>query len=139
MSTPTAAGETAPRMAITLPTVAPIPRWQSGIARTPCTQGREAMFRSCATAALSASSGGSHILTGAAVSARVIGSWARSGEVTDGLLPAGRVCPDQHGAASGCSELEQQPFHPLTAHMLPAPIPVRSVEGTRETSPDVIP
>ena len=48
MSTPTAAGMTAPSVGMTLPTVAPLPRCTSGIAAThPCTMGRDAMFSSC--------------------------------------------------------------------------------------------
>ena len=47
MSTPTAAGATAPRMAITEPTVAPRPAWTSGMTATWCaTQGRAATFLS---------------------------------------------------------------------------------------------
>ena len=51
MSTPTAAGTIAPRVAITDPTVAPMPRCTSGMAAT-CrnTNGRRAMLRSCASA-----------------------------------------------------------------------------------------
>src|SRR6185369_14135047 len=45
MSTPTAAGATAPRMAMTEPTVAPRPACTSGITATWCaTQGSEATF-----------------------------------------------------------------------------------------------
>ena len=51
MSTPTAAGTIAPRVAITEPTVAPMPRCTSGIAATwRNTNGRRAMFRSWASA-----------------------------------------------------------------------------------------
>ena len=46
MSTPTALGLTASRIAITEPTVAPLPRWTSGITRTFSTQGSREMFRS---------------------------------------------------------------------------------------------
>src|SRR5690242_2552891 len=51
MSTPTAAGHTAPFVATTLPTVAPMPRCTSGIAAT-ClkTNGSDAVFFSCAIA-----------------------------------------------------------------------------------------
>ena len=34
MSTPTAAGMTAPSVGMTLPTVAPLPRWASGMSAT---------------------------------------------------------------------------------------------------------
>src|SRR5258705_7998727 len=51
MSTPTAAGLTAPFIAITLPTVAPLPKCTSGIAATWWkTQGRAEMFFSCSSA-----------------------------------------------------------------------------------------
>src|SRR5678816_4039856 len=46
MSTPTAAGETAPRMPMTDPTVAPFPKCTSGMTATWATQGRLAMLRS---------------------------------------------------------------------------------------------
>ena len=46
MSTPTAAGMIAPTVGMTLPTVAPIPQWTSGIAATqPWTNGSRATFR----------------------------------------------------------------------------------------------
>ena len=52
MSTPTAAGATAPRIAITEPTVAPLPRCTSGMTATWCaTQGSAAMFLSWSSAA----------------------------------------------------------------------------------------
>ena len=58
MSTPTAAGLTAPFIAMTLPTVAPLPKWTSGIAATWWkTQGSEEMFFSCSSATPSISSG----------------------------------------------------------------------------------
>ncbi len=48
MSTPTAAGMIAPCVAITEPTVAPLPTCTSGItARCECTNGMRAMFSSC--------------------------------------------------------------------------------------------
>lgn len=53
MSTPTAAGTIAPSVGITLPTVAPIPQWTSGIAATqPCTKGSRATFSSWRRASL---------------------------------------------------------------------------------------
>lgn len=53
MSTPTAAGATAPFIAITEPTVAPLPKCTSGITAT-ClnTHGSAAIFRSCSSADL---------------------------------------------------------------------------------------
>ena len=54
MSTPTAAGTIAPRVGITEPTVAPMPRWTSGIAATcECTKGRRATLQSWRCAASS--------------------------------------------------------------------------------------
>src|SRR4029453_14832670 len=50
MSTPTAAGETAPRMPMTEPTVAPFPKCTSGMTATWATQGRLAMLRSWVSA-----------------------------------------------------------------------------------------
>ena len=65
MSTPTAAGETAPFMAITDPTVAPFPTWQSGIAATWWkTHGRPEAARSCVRAPDSTSAIGAQIFTG---------------------------------------------------------------------------
>src|SRR5581483_11106230 len=61
MSTPTAAGQTAPRMAMTEPTVAPFPRWTSGITARPVIQGRVEMLRSCCIAALSTVAGSAHM------------------------------------------------------------------------------
>ena len=46
MSTPTAGGETALRIAMTEPTVTPLPRCTSGMARTPWTHGSREMLRS---------------------------------------------------------------------------------------------
>src|SRR5439155_2313106 len=65
MSTPTAAGDTAPFIATTEPTVAPLPRCTSGMAAT-CDQhhGSDARLRSCASACGSTSSSGAHSLTG---------------------------------------------------------------------------
>src|SRR6266851_4613301 len=54
MSTPTAAGMIAPLVGITLPTVAPIPQWTSGIAAIHLKmKGSCAAFRSCLRAASS--------------------------------------------------------------------------------------
>jgi len=65
MSTPTAAGMMAPRVGITLPTVAPIPQCTSGIAATwPCTIGSWATLRSCASAFSSVCTPRTHALTG---------------------------------------------------------------------------
>lgn len=64
MSTPTAAGQTAPFIAITEPTVAPLPRWTSGITARPCSQGRVEMLRSCCMAAPSTVAGSAHIRMG---------------------------------------------------------------------------
>ena len=51
MSTPTAAGMIAPRVGITEPTVAPLPRWTSGITATHGpTNGIDAMLRNCSCA-----------------------------------------------------------------------------------------
>ena len=49
MSTPTAAGMIAPRVGMTEPTVAPLPRWASGISAT-CgwMNGSEAVVTACA-------------------------------------------------------------------------------------------
>ncbi len=64
MSTPTAAGQTAPFIAMTEPTVAPLPRWTSGITARPCSQGRELMLRSCCMAWPSTVAGSAHIRMG---------------------------------------------------------------------------
>ena len=57
MSTPTAAGATAPRIAMTDPTVAPLPRCTSGMTATWCaTQGRAATFFSWLMTSVSTSS-----------------------------------------------------------------------------------
>ena len=51
MSTPTAAGIIAPLVGITEPTVAPRPKWTSGMtARWECTNGNPATFSSCSRA-----------------------------------------------------------------------------------------
>jgi hypothetical protein len=51
MSTPTAAGTIAPRVAITVPTVAPLPRCTSGITATgPARIGSSDTWRICSTA-----------------------------------------------------------------------------------------
>jgi hypothetical protein len=61
MSTPTAAGATAPRIATTDPTVAPLPRCTSGMTATWCaTHGRAATFFSCVITCESTSSIGAH-------------------------------------------------------------------------------
>ena len=68
MSTPTAAGATAPFIAITEPTVAPLPRWTSGITATWCaTQGSAATFLSCVMTSESTSSSGAHSSMGRCV------------------------------------------------------------------------
>ena len=60
-STPTAAGETAWRMAMTEPTVAPLPKCTSGMTATWWkTQGRAAMFLSWARACDSTSWASAH-------------------------------------------------------------------------------
>lgn len=66
MSTPTAAGTIAPLVAITEPTVAPMPQWMSGMAAT-CLwmKGSAATLRSCFAAASSTSTPRVHILIGA--------------------------------------------------------------------------
>jgi hypothetical protein len=61
MSTPTAAGRDRVFMAMTLPTVAPLPRWTSAMTATWCaTQGRAATFLSCVMTFESTSSSGAH-------------------------------------------------------------------------------
>jgi hypothetical protein len=65
MSTPTAAGITAPTVGITLPTVAPIPKCTSGIATTqPWMNGRLAALVSCARASASNGTPRVHAFTG---------------------------------------------------------------------------
>ena len=65
MSTPTAAGTTAPRVGTTLPIVAPMPQWTSGITATwRCTKGSEATLRSCARASSSNATPRVHDFTG---------------------------------------------------------------------------
>jgi hypothetical protein len=57
MSTPTAAGMIACRVGMTEPTVAPMPRWTSGMAATWwCTIGKREMLTSCWRASGSSSS-----------------------------------------------------------------------------------
>ena len=74
MSTPTADGLTAPRMAMTDPTVAPLPKWTSGMTARRCVQGRAATLRSWSWAADSISLGSAHIVTRAASApGRVVG------------------------------------------------------------------
>ena len=64
ISTPTAAGMMAPLVAITEPTVAPLPTCTSGItARCECTKGMRAMFVSCALACSSTGTPSVHIFT----------------------------------------------------------------------------
>ena len=64
MSTPTAAGMIAPCVAITEPTVAPLPTCTSGItARCECTNGMRAMFASCVFASSSTGTPRVHIFT----------------------------------------------------------------------------
>jgi len=66
MSTPTAAGMIAPTVGITLPTVAPIPAWTSGMTATHLwMKGRRATFRSCAAAFSSNDTPRVHALIGA--------------------------------------------------------------------------
>lgn len=57
ISTPTAAGMIALSVAMTVPTVLPLPRWQSGISATPLRsmKGRRARFLACARASSSMS------------------------------------------------------------------------------------
>ena len=77
MSTPTAAGQSAPFVAMTLPTVAPFPRWTSGIAAT-CrkTNGNAAVFFSWAIA--SGSTRSVQIFTGTRAFKTVsMGIWER--------------------------------------------------------------
>jgi len=59
MSTPTAAGMMAPLVARTVPTVAPLPKWQSGMTAT-CLKmnGIDAVLRICSSAAGSTAAGG---------------------------------------------------------------------------------
>ena len=65
MSTPTAAGITAPWVAITLPTVAPMPLWASGITATHLwMNGIEATLRSCFSASGSKATPTVHALIG---------------------------------------------------------------------------
>ena len=65
MSTPTAAGITAPTVGITLPTVAPIPKCTSGIATTqPWMNGSRATLWSCARASSSNGTPRVHAFTG---------------------------------------------------------------------------
>ncbi len=64
MSTPTAAGMIAPFVAITEPTVAPLPTCTSGItARCECTNGMRAMFASWVLACSSTGTPRVHIFT----------------------------------------------------------------------------
>ena len=72
MSTPTAAGASACRIAITEPTVAPLPKCTSGITATPSTHGRLPMLRSCCSACGSISDGSVHTFTGARVPGSVV-------------------------------------------------------------------
>lgn len=74
MSTPTAAGDTALRIATTEPTVAPLPRWTSGITRRPCTHGSREMLRSWSSACCSTSSTRAHIRVSACAPGRRTGS-----------------------------------------------------------------
>ncbi len=65
MSTPTAAGTIACLVAITDPTVAPLPQWTSGIpAMWLCTNGSEATLRNCCIAPASNGWWLSHNLSG---------------------------------------------------------------------------
>ncbi|KQX90850.1 hypothetical protein ASD51_20905 [Streptomyces sp. Root55] len=64
MSTPTAAGQTAPCIAITEPTVAPLPKWTSGMTARPLIQGSVDTFRSCCIAPSSTDAGSAHIRIG---------------------------------------------------------------------------
>jgi hypothetical protein len=66
ISTPTAAGITAPRVAITEPTVAPMPKCTSGmIATCWCTNGSDATRSTCARASSSNGTPSTHALIGA--------------------------------------------------------------------------
>ena len=75
MSTPTAAGMIAPRVGMTLPTVAPMPQWTSGITATqPWTNGMRAMLLSCARACSSTATPRVQALMGTSAPS----SWRRS-------------------------------------------------------------
>src|SRR5581483_10675411 len=91
MSTPTAAGDTAPFIATTEPTVAPLPRCTSGMAATWWKHhGNEAMFFSWSSACDSTSAIGVHSLMGTLrllISARATLHKIR--------LHVHRVCPPQ--------------------------------------------
>ncbi len=78
MSTPTAAGTMAPRVGITLPTVAPSPQWTSGMAATHLKmKGRLAALRSCRAASSSKGTPRTQALMGArSVSMRTYGGSA---------------------------------------------------------------
>src|SRR6266496_6352760 len=72
MSTPTAAGMIAPLVGITLPTVAPMPQWTSGIAAIHLKMnGSCAAFRSCLRAASSRETPFVHALTGTPLSGAI--------------------------------------------------------------------
>lgn len=64
MSTPTAAGQTAPCIAMTEPTVAPLPKWTSGMTARPLIQGSVATLRSCCIATSSTLAGSVHMRMG---------------------------------------------------------------------------
>ena len=73
MSTPTAAGITAPAVATTLPTVAPMPWCASGMTATHLwTKGRLAMFLSCFSAPSSSGTPTVHALMGTPESVAMI-------------------------------------------------------------------
>ena len=79
MSTPTAAGMIAPRVGMTLPTVAPMPKCTSGIAATHrCTIGSRATFSSWRRAC------GSRTPVQALTGTRPFVSWARIGTLSAG-------------------------------------------------------
>ena len=72
MSTPTADGASACRIAMTEPTVAPLPKCTSGITATPSTHGSAPMLRSCRCASGSIVAGSVHTRTGARVPGSIV-------------------------------------------------------------------
>ncbi len=98
MSTPTAAGETASRMAITLPTVAPLPRCTSGITRSFASQGRREIARSWSRASGSTVVGSAHMR----VSLVVPGTGTGSSVMAVSMVSPGR--PGPKGSSRGWSD-----------------------------------
>src|SRR5690606_33114626 len=120
MSTPTALGDTASRIAMTEPTVAPLPRWTSGMTRTPSTHGSAAMLRSCCSAAGSTAGSCAHMRVGAfAPDSGTGNAWA---SVLTVLTSSGR--PDDHDAAPevrrGCAREESNLRRPAAGTGAPA-------------------